>query len=144
MTKRTSEVIKSTTSDRKLAELKKKHCFSSNLPSSNKVPLATQQTYSLSTLFLLTIDIKDWFRLGFELGIPAEDLKAIQCRHSKDEERARFDMILYWLEMSDYIPWLNFAAVLNKLGFDHAAAVIIGCIQEGKSNHFWLVGVYSM
>ena len=64
--------------------------------------------------------VKEWFRLGLELGVPQCTLEAIEYDHRNDVEACKRKMVQQWLKQP-CPSWCSLVEALNEIGMKHMA-----------------------
>ena len=67
--------------------------------------------------------VKDWFRLGLELGIPPSVLETIEYDHRNDVEACKRKMVQQWLKQPCPL-WCSLVEALNEIGLKYIASKI--------------------
>ena len=87
-----------------------------------------------------TNEIKDWYQLGLQLGIPALVLEKIQNKYSDDLMGAKNSMFKKWLVVKKS-SWDKLITALNVLGYVMLANDIAQTHGIGKSIFFKYIAV---
>ena len=79
---------------------------------------------SLSELLAITENIKNWYSLGVELSISTLDLKLIEVKHKNDNDKAKEELFIKWLQSDNSASWEKVGAALHHLGYYDTASLI--------------------
>ena len=79
---------------------------------------------SLTDLLANTENIKNWYSLGVELSISTFDLKLIEVKHKNDNDKAKEELFIKWLQSDNSASWEKLGAALHHLGYYDTASRI--------------------
>ena len=71
------------------------------------------------TAFDETRDIRDWFALGWFLGLPEETLLIVEEEHSRNDSKRQAVLNLWLKRNGESANWLSLGKAISKMPSNH-------------------------